>query len=225
MEINKAKALRIARNAAQKMGLAASKVRPSELILFAGLNSNENRYEFSLEHGEAQKVLKLAKGLLDRDAFVAVGMAIGVLPVPVINSREYPTAAAPVYWEDSGVFTEPAGAGHDLSESQALASIFWGYHTIQTNEGVRIDRASNIHFRTVQETQGSASTDNMQTGLEVKSIGAAVRFGGGDENRIIIDIASLDKTLIGGPAARNNYLMIRLTGGVIKGSSTKLYTR
>lgn len=221
---HKRNALRVARRAAKGSRLKPTQARPHELLLFAALNANANQYEFDLEHDEAIKVLKIAKGLRDRDAFIATGMAIGIVPVFVSSSVEYPTAAAPVYFPDPNIFDTAAGTA-TLSEAQALESIYWGFHTLQTNEGVRIDRSPNLEFRTVQQTQGSSSTANMQTGIEVKEIGAAIRFGGGDENRIIIDINSSDKTHIGGPAARNNYLMVRLEGSIIKGQTTKVYTR
>ncbi len=226
--ITKYDAVEFAQASAENMGISRDKVRPHELLLFSKLDSAQNRYEFSLKHEEARDVLATARGLLDRDAFVAVGMAIGIVPVPILNSVERPTAAAPVYWPDPYIFDEAAaGSGSNyLSEAQALESIFWGTHTLTTNEGNRIDRNPNTYFRTIQETQAASGTSNLQTGMEIKDIGAAVRFGGGDENRIVIDIASSDKTKIGGKSGeRQNYLMVRLVGAIIKGSTTKQYLK
>lgn len=231
--IGKAKAMQVAQRAAAGMGLDPTKARPEELVLFAKLDPNYNQYSFSLSHDEAIKVLTIANGLRDRDAFIAVGMALGIVGVKVASSVEYPSSAKVAYHPDPNIFS--AAATSVLTEYEALRSLYWGTHTIQTNEGNRIDRAPNLGFLTVQQTQesfqystdgtndSSHMTNNMNTGLEVKEIGAAVRFGGGDENRIIIDINCKDKSVIAGTATRANYVLIRLVGAIVKGSSTKQY--
>lgn len=222
--IGRDKAWRIAFNAVKNMGLPTDKARPHELFLFAKLSTDEGQYTMKLNYEEQQRILNISEGLLDRDSFVAVGMSIGILPVPVIATVEYPSAAAPNFWPDPNVFDTAAG-GATLSEAQALESIYWGRHTLITNEGVRIQKRPNQSFRTVQETQGSASTANMQNDQEIKEIGAPVRYGGGDQNEIIIDIKCDDKTHLAGAAARQNYLMVGLYGAILKGSTTKVYTR
>lgn len=217
-------AVQRAMGAASRLGLDPTKARPHILMLVAKLIASEGKYNISLRQEDQKRIAPgVVRGLLDRDSFIASAMALGILPVPVINGKEYFTAAAPVFFPDRNVFGEAAGAGHDLSEAQALESLYLGDHTLKTNEGIRIDKNPNIHFRTVQQTQGSATTANMFTGHEFKDIGADVRFGGGDENEIIISSQCDDKTLIGGPAARNNYILIMLQGAIIKGGTSKAY--
>jgi len=220
--IGRNKAWSIAANAAAKLGLDVTKARPHELLLVAQLTTSDNQYNLKLKHEEQVSILNIAEGLLDRDSFIAVGMAIGILPV-FVSTNEFPSAAGPVFWPDPNVFDTAASV--TLSEAQALESIYWGRHTLITNEGVRIQKRLNMSFRTVQQTQGSASTANMQTDCEIKEIGAPVRFGGGDQNEIQIDIKCDDKSEIDGPAGRNNYLAVMLYGAIIKGSTTKVYTR
>lgn len=218
------KAWQIAAGAAKKQGLPKEKARPQELLLFAKLDASENQYRLSLKHDDQIKIAPgIARGLLDRDGYMATMMALGVIKVPVIATVEYFAAAIPSFWEDPALF--PTVATTTLSESQALASIWWGTHTLQTNQDVRIDKSPNRHFRTVHQTQTSANTANMQLGIEMKEIGAAVRFGGGDDNEIIITLDCKDKTDIVGAATHNNYLMVVLDGAVIKGSTTKFYTK
>ena len=220
--ISRNKAQRIAVQAALKMGLRKENVRPHELILAAKLTTADNDYTISLEDNKQKAILSWAEGLKDRDAFIAIGMAMGVLPVKKVSGTEYPTASLPVYHPDPNVFAEAAGSA-TLSEAEAVTSLWVGRHTLKTNEGNRIDKQPNLHFLTIQETQASASTANMVTGMELKEIGAAVRFGGGDLNEIIIHLNCPDKTHIAGTAARQNYILIRLCGAVIKGGTNKTY--
>ncbi|MEM9529186.1 MAG: hypothetical protein AAGA31_21430, partial [Bacteroidota bacterium] len=144
-----------------------------------------------------------------------------ILPVPVIDGKEYFTAAAPEFWPDPRVFDEAAAAPGVLSETQALESIYWGDHSLKTNTGIRLDKNPNLLFRNVQTTQAGANTANEFHDF-IKPIGASVRFGGGDENEITVRINCPDKALIGGPEARNNYLMILLDGAIVKGATEKI---
>ena len=221
--VGRDKAWRIAYGAVERLGLPSDKARPHELLLVAKLTTSDNQYTLKLNYEDQQRILNISEGLLDRDSFVAVGMSLGIIPVPIISTVEYPSAAAPVYFPDPNVFDTAATA--TLSEAQALESIYWGRHTLITNEGVRIQKRPNISFRTVQQTQGSATTQNMQNDQEIKEIGAPVRFGGGDQNEIIIDIKCDDKTDLAGDAARQNYLVVGLYGAILKGSTTKVYSK
>lgn len=214
--------MRMAQAAAGKMGLAKTKARPHELILALPLRADEDTYTFSLNRESAEKVLpQITKGLEDRSAFIAIGAAVGILPVPVISSKEYPTAAAIQYHPDGNVFNQAATT--TLTEKQALESLYYGKMTLKTNEGVRLDKMPMLHFRTVNQTQKTATTDNQFVGNEVKPLGAAVRFGGGDDNEVTISIKCSDKTDMIGNASRNNYLVVRLVGTIIKGSTTKAF--
>jgi hypothetical protein len=212
--------------AAKKRGMNMTKVRPHTLILAALLDPSESSYRLDLRQSEQEKILPgVVRGLLDRDGFISSGMALGFAKVPIIGGREYPTAAEIAFFPDKNLFPEPAGAGHALSVQQALRSIHLGTHSLNTNEGIRIDKNPNFPFMTVQQTQASAGTENMLTGLEVKDLGADVRFAGGDENEVIIHTKCDDKTLIGGPAEYNIYILAFLVGAISKGATTKTYTR
>lgn len=210
-------------NAAKRMGLDATNARPHQLLLWAKLSTSENQYRIPLKDEDQRAVAPgVGRGILDRDGFMAVSMALGIVPVPVLGGKPYFTAAAPVWFPDPNVFNTAAGSA-TLSEAQALESVYWGSHTLKTNTGVRLDKNPNLVFRTVQQTQASAATQGMQNGVEFKQIGAIVRFSGGDENEIIIDINCLDKTHIAGTADRANYLLLVLDGAIIKGSTSKAY--
>lgn len=219
--IGRNKAQRIAMQAAKNLGLDPKQARPHELMLFAKLSTSKDSYTLSLDQDAQQKVLSIAEGLEDKDAFVAIAYAMGILSVPVISSTEYPGAAVPIYHADPNVLSTAATA--DLSEAQQVNHLYWGRHTLQTNEGIRINRATNLHFMTIQDTQASATTRNMNTGLELKEIGAAVRFAGGDRNSITIEFDCDDKSLMGGPATRNNYILFRLVGAIVKGGTSKTF--
>lgn len=219
--IGRAKAWAVAVKAAQKLRLNPSKARPHELLLFAQLSSSDNQYTLLLNHDEQKAIFEHAEGLLDRDAFIAVGMSLGIVPVEVSSGTEITYGAAPTFWPDKNIYTE---ATSGVAEYKALEGVYWGKHSLKTNEGVRIDKRPNLGFRTVQQTQFSGTTANMQNDQEIKEIGAPVRFGGGDENQIIIDLKIADKTNLGGPATRNNYIFVGLYGAIIKGASTKVYT-
>lgn len=213
-----------AMSAAVKRGMDMSKVRPHTLILAAPLSDQESKYEFDLRHKSQENILPgVVRGLLDRDGFIASAMGLAVISVPVIGGKEYPTAGVISFFPDPQIFDAPAAAPGVLSEVQALESIYFGDHTLKTNEGIRLDKNPNFLFRTVHQTQTSGSTVNMLTGDEFKDIGADVRFAGGDENLVTVGLKCDDKTLIGGPAERNNYLLVFLLGAVSKGGTTKAY--
>ncbi len=220
----KSKAVRIGQRAARKMKVDSKNARPGELLLFARLETNKSEYKLSLAHEDASRVLDIAKGLRDRNGFAAIGMALGVLPAPVINSNEHADAAEIIYHADTNVFI--AAATVDLTEAQAIACIYnGGRHTLKTNQEVRIDDEPNVGFRTVHQTQASATTANQFNGSEVKPFGAIVRFGGGDINEVIITLNCDDKSAISGvTGTRNNYLAVRLIGSIIHGATTKMYT-
>lgn len=221
-KLDRSQIVRMAQSAARKMGLAKSKARPHELILALPIKADEDTYTFSLHRESVEKILpQITKGLEDRSAFIAVGAAVGILPVPVIGGKEYPTAAAIEYHPDVNVFSQAATT--TLTEKQALESIYYGRMNLKTNEGVRLDKMPMLHFRTVPQTQATATTANQFSGAEVKALGAAVRFGGGDDNEVIISIKCADKTDMVGNASRKNYLIVRLVGTIIKGSTTKSY--
>lgn len=211
-----------ATRAARNKNLPSSKARPEILTLMAPLDVNSNSYELSLKHETQQKVARMTKGLLDRDGFIATHMKVGILSVKVVGGVEYFTAQHAIYHPDPLVLTEAAGAAV-LSEAEACESIYWAHFSIDTNEKKRLERYSLQDFRIVHQTQHSANTQNMKTGLEWVSLGAAIRFAGGDENNLFFHLDCLDKTHIAGTAARKNYLLVGLKGSIIKGITTKAF--
>lgn len=217
------RAISAALAAVRTLGLNPAKARPHSLILARPLSSDDNTYTFSLDHKENDSVLPgFARGIMDRDGFVASGMGVGILSVPVIDGVEHPTAASPIFFPDPNVF-DGTDAASALTEAQQLETIYNGEYSLKTNEGLRIQNNPLYLFRTAEQTQGSAETTNMQTGIQIKAIGASVRFGGGDENEITIKHTSKDKSLIEGTEDRRNYLVIYLVGAVVKGATTKAY--
>lgn len=213
-----------AMQAAVRKNMDMNKVRPHTLILAAKLDASESTYAFDLRQNAQETILPgVVRGLLDRDGFIASAMGLALFTAPVLGGKEYPTSGQMLFFPDPNVFDADAAAPGVLSEAQALESIYLGDHTLKTNEGIRLDKNPNFLFRTVHQTQGSGSTTNMLTGAEYKDIGADVRFAGGDENEVSVSIKCDDKTLIGGPAARNNYLIVFLLGAIVKGGTTKAY--
>lgn len=208
---------------AQNIGLDLDQVHPSELLLFAALDANENTYELPLNHDEAIKVLNTAIGLRDRDGFLAVGMAIGVAKATVDSGTVYPGSMQIAYHADDNLFAAAADAAGVLTEAQQVNSIYAaGNYSLRTNQQIRIDRVPNLKFLTTSTTQHSATTVNETTDV-IKPLGAVVRFGGGDGNSVIVSHKCLDKLVIEGTSAGKNYLVIRLVGALLKGASTKMY--
>lgn len=210
--------------AANKSGLPVTKVRPHTLILGAKLDPTESSYDLDLRDEKQSSILPgVTRGLVDRDGFIASAMGLALYSVPVIGGTEYPTNGQLAFFPDANIFAAAAAAPGVLSETQQLESIYMGDHTLKTNEGIRLEKNPNYLFRTAHQTQTSGTTSNMLTGIEYKDLGADVRFGGGDDNLITISHKCLDKTLIGGPAERNNYILVFLLGVVFKGGTTKAY--
>lgn len=222
--IGRYKAHQIAVQGAVQLGLKKTEARPHSLLLVARLSASENQYVLSLDDQDQKRLLDLANGLEDRDMFIAVAMSLGILKVPIVDGTERDTAAELAFWPDPELFATAGAGPTNLSEAQALRSIYWGRHTIKTNQGVRFDKTPNRHFYHNADTQHSANTANVIDGAELKEIGAAVRFAGGDNNEITIHIRCSDMTLLPGEAdSHANYVLIELVGAVIKGGTDKAY--
>lgn len=216
------KALKVAQSIARKNGVDARNARPADLVLVQKIDNSKDSYRFSLR-AEDNK-FSIAKGLLDRNGFIATHMALGIVKAPILNGTEYLGAKAIEFFPDPDVFDGVATA--DLSESEALEHIYTtGKYTLKTNQDNRIDNESCRHLRTVQETQASATTASMAVGAEFKELGAAVGFGGGDDNAVIINFNCKDKSMIEGDATSNNYLVVILDGAIVHGLTTKVYTQ
>lgn len=217
-------AQRLAMKQAQAQGLKKTEARPHSLILAAELSTTKELYKITLEDSIQSKVLDLTSGLSEQDVYIAVAMGMGIAKVPVINGVEYTSAAQIAFWADPNLFDTPAGTAI-LSEAQALRSLHWGIHSIKTNQGVRIDEAPNFWFQRAHDTQHSASTANPVTGEELKELGAAIRFAGGDKNSITVNAPCLDKTHIAGGDNHKNYLMIFLEGAIVKGGTSRAFLK
>ncbi|MEM1215498.1 MAG: hypothetical protein AAGJ82_07430 [Bacteroidota bacterium] len=225
--IGQPQALRAGMKIARSLGLRGENARPHLLILTAPLLSDTDSYNLSLEHSDQSKVLPWAEGLRDRNGFVGVAHALGIAKVPVRGGIEYPSAAQIAFHNDQALF--PTAATNVLAEWEQLGSLYMGRHSLVTNDKVRIDKNPNYGLLTRNTTQHSATTVNEQIGDQFKEIGAPVRFAGGDTNSIDFYVPCKDKSLIGGTVTggngHKNYLVYFLAGAIIKGGTTKVYTK
>lgn len=222
------RATQMAMQAAPSMGLDPNKARPHIMIIAEKLGPTNQSYVLNLERKAQKDILKWSRGLEERDSFIGIAHALGLAKVPIIGGVEYQEAAQLTFAPDAALFSTAAGSAI-LSEAQALQAIFYGTHTVKTNQGVRIDRNSNFLFQTSQTTQHSGSTVNERNGSELKEIGAAIRFAGGDDNSVSIDFECADKTHIGGAVASGaghaNYLVYFMVGAIIKGGTTAAFLK
>ena len=212
--------LNLAKTKAGGKGMPAIKAQPDELILIKELTAEDSEYTLSLDDG-AYVGIPVAKALAYRNGFQAVGMAVGVLPVLLDGATPLWGSLKPEYYANPTVFNEPIGTAK-LSEANAINGIWWGHFTVQSNEGVRIDKQSLLSWMHIQQTQGSATTQAMFDGSEVKSLGGVIQFSGGDDNFIKIRVQCADKTHLPGNAAHKNYAIVRLIGASLKGETTAL---
>lgn len=218
-------ALEMARNAAKAVGMDPSEARIAQLILVSQLLTSKDTYTFSLKDADQRMIAStLAIGLHDKDGFLASRYKLGILSVPVVNGQPAFNAAAPVYWPDPSVFTIAVGTAN-LSEKQALESVYSGKLKLTTNNEVRLEDYPTSDCRYVSQTQGSAGTENMHTGCEYQEFGGLIGFMGFEKNHIELIIECLDKTHIGGDANRQNYLVLTLDGAIVKSATTALFRR
>lgn len=218
-------ALEAARTAAETIGMDPSEARIAQLILCAQLLTSKDTYTFSLKDADQRMIADtLATGLQDKDGFLASRFKLGILSVPVVNGTPAFNAASPVYFPDASVFTIAAGAAN-LSEKQALESVYSGKLKLTTNNEVRLEDFPTADCRYVAQTQGSGSTENMHTGCEYQEFGGLIGFMGFEKNHIELSIECLDKTHIGGDANRVNYLVLTLDGASVKSATTALFRR
>ena len=201
-------------------GLPNIKSQPDELILIKEFTTSDSEYSLSVDDkAYVDFPIGVAKGLAYRNGFKAVGIAVGVLPVLLDGTTKQWGSLKPEFFPDAFIF-DGAGIAPALSEKQALNGLWMGHMTVQSNEGVRIDKHPLISFMHVPHTQSAAALQSMHTGAEVKSLGGVLEFSGGDDNFINIKINCIDKTLLVGTATRKNYLYVRLVGAASKGDTT-----
>ncbi len=75
MAIGKNFAMKVAAQAAQKMGLNAQEARPHQLHLWFPLSPNENQYRIPLKDEDQRRIApQVGRGLLDRDGFIAISI-------------------------------------------------------------------------------------------------------------------------------------------------------
>lgn len=224
--IGQHEAQRLAMRYARGLKLKKTKARPHTLILAAELATETDNYSLSLEHSIQKSILPFTEGLRDRNGFVAAAHGLAVAKVPVRNNVEYGEAAEIAFNPDKNLF--PTGATANLAEFEQLRSLYWGRHSIVSNEDIRIDKKPNFGFLTRHTTQHSATTENEQFGDQFKTIGAFVRFAGGDTNSIDFHVPCKDKSLIAGAITggngHKNYLVYFLVGAILKGGTTKMFT-
>lgn len=207
-----------AQRSGKRRNMKKIKSQPDEILLLAELNDEQSEYTLILDD-KSQSDYPISKALAYRNGFKAAGMAVGVLPVPIRDGKLMWGALPPAYFADERVFTEPAGTAR-LSESEAVQGVWFGHFTVQTNEGIRIDKQPLLSYMTTLQTQSSATAKSMFDGSEVKSLGGVITLSGGDDNYINIKVQCLDKTHIGGNADHKNFIIVRLIGAGLKGETT-----
>lgn len=216
--------LESARQAATNIGLAASAARIASLILLAKLVPNKDNYSFSVSWADQERIApNFALGLRDKDAFLMSRFSLGILSVPIVDGVEVFSAAAPIYWPDPNVFNAAGAGAANLSEAQALESLYNGFIQLTTNTDVRLEDFHLGDLRTVKTTQDSDVTSNEQDGCQYLEIGNLMGFHGFEKNKWDLRIDSPDKTLLGGPDARNNYIVLKADGAIVKGATTALF--
>ena len=223
---------KVAQEIAIRTGQTKLKAQPNILTLFALLTASDSEYTFNFDQNVQQGISPLARGLEFRNSFQAIAMSLGVMSVKTVSAVPYWGAKPTLYWPDPNVFSTAAGA-FVLTEAEALEGIFNGDFSLQTNEGLRLDRHDTSIFRTVQQTQGSTqvtgfsgttstfTTQNMQIGDEFKSLGGVFNIVGGDDNYIKVRINTKNKgNIVGDGSTRTNYLVVKLLGTEVKGNTT-----
>ncbi|MTB49819.1 hypothetical protein [Lewinella sp. W8] len=223
---NRITATKMAQDMAVRMGMEPSVARPHQLHLLAALDPNKNEYLIGINEREQNKIDQFVPiGLSDRDGFLAVGMAVGILPAPVVNSVPILAAALPVFHPDPNIFDgAPAQAG-ELSEAQQVTLLYNSKFSLQSGTEKRIEDHPTLPFCYVPETQASASTANVLNGMELKPLGASVAFAGADKSHLTFRVDSKDRSLIAGTATRKNYLYVILDGAIIEGANNFLFAK
>lgn len=218
--------MKVAQGVAKESKMAKGKVMPGELIYVIPLNTSKGTYEINLATETGLTSIPLERRLEFRNNFIISAMAIGALKVPIIGGVTMWGASVPVFHEDATIFNTAAGAA-SLSESQAIAGLWMGKFSLQNNEEQKIIDFPTRGFRTVYQTQQGGVTDgtlgfptvNQQDGNEYKSLGGIVKLAGGNQNKIILNIQTEDKTHLAGTAAAPNYIYIAMRGAYLRGGT------
>jgi hypothetical protein len=223
---NRIAATKMAQNMAVRMGMEPSVARPHQLHLLAALDPNKNEYLIGINEREQNKIDQFVPiGLSDRDGFLALGMAVGILPAPVVNGTPVLAAALPVFHADPNIFDEPAAVAGELTEAQQVNLIFMSKFSLQSGTEKRIEDHPTLPFCYIPETQASGSTRNVLNGSELKPLGASISFAGADKSHLTFRVDSNDRSLIAGTATRKNYLYVILDGAIIEGANNFLFAK
>lgn len=207
------------RDVAKQLGLKESDVRPQTLKVHVKLAATANSVKFDIARKTGNHALDNL--LQENDFFVGHSLALGILPVPVINSLEASGNAQPIFYPDPNIFTT-AGSATLASEAQALEMVYNSTLRIETNQDIRVkDFPTNI-FRDCPETQKAAALQNSYDTVPFKDLYTGLGFAGGNVNEIELKFPSQGEySQIAGSATRINYAVLLIQGVLVVGGAQK----
>lgn len=207
------------REVASQLGLKESDVRPQTLRVLYKLTATSNTLTFDIARKTGNHALDNL--LQENDFFVGHGVALGILPVPVINSIEAAGNAQPIFYPDPNIFTT-AGSGTLASEAQALEMVYNSTMRIETNQDIRVKDFPTVIFRDCPETQKAAALQNSYDTVPFKDLYTGLGFAGGNVNEIEVKFPSQGEfSQIAGSATRVNYAVLLIQGTLLVGGAQK----
>ena len=207
------------RDVAKQLGLKESDVRPQTLLVHVKLAATANSIKFDIARKTGTHALDNL--LQENDFFVGHSIALGILPVPVINSIEAAGNAQPIFYPDPNIFTT-AGSSTLASEAQALEMVYNSTLRIETNQDIRVKDFPAKIFRDCPETQKAAALQNSYDTVPFKDLYTGLGFAGGNVNEIELKFPSQGEySQIAGSATRVNYAVLLIQGVLVVGGAQK----
>lgn len=207
------------RDVAKQLALKESDVRPQTLLVHVKLAPTANSIKFDIARKTGTHALDNL--LQENDFFVGHSIALGILPVPVINSIEAAGNAQPVFYPDPNIFTT-AGSATLATEAQALEMVYNSTLRIETNQDIRVKDFPAKIFRDCPETQKAAALQNSYDTVPFKDLYTGLGFAGGNVNEIELKFPSQGEySQIAGSATRINYAVLLIQGVLVVGGAQK----
>jgi hypothetical protein len=199
------------RDLAVKAGLKITDVQQATLKVYALFDNTKNTLTFNLS--DSRPVLAGEVLLSQNDAFVVKEVGTHLHQVEQPNGKLLPGNTLPLSYPDKTIF----GA----IQARCLNAFYGGTFTIKSDSEVRLDRLPMTDFLHIPQTQASATTSPMQSGLPTICMDNGIEFSGKRANEVTIQLGESDYANIQNTVANGtrNYALVTLSGFIIKNGS------
>jgi hypothetical protein len=200
---------------AKSRGIAAEKVRPQILKLYAPLVAGTDTYTFNTDINLPPVVSTAitVENRLKRDSLMFVNLiGLALHKVPIFTNVKYPHNSPLLFYPDKNIFADAAVAPGVVAEHQCLEAVYNGLLSFKTGQTVRLEDYPCNVFRSAPDTQNGAAAQPSQS-IQLVDVNTSFYLSGSVDNRFDLRIGSAsDRNGIAGGSESQNYAVLLLAG-------------